>query len=205
VRCIGPGFSEAEAFSKIVQAKGVGEGGAVAPSACGMVRLDDLVEDPASDEESKDAIFVGETDKDSKDDKVYQALGILSVVHGAYARDEAEKSGEAGIGFALKRRRRDGARNGVIHAAFGTGIGIGTRWGRSGSGKFSGQAGFAEDCSSNGAGALLAERLAAVLAESNSFTFRMVGAVHTSPPSCMCFEILGENTTKACVAQGEAP
>ena len=56
---------------------------------------------------------------------------------------------------------------------------------RTGSGEFGGEAGFAEDSRADDAGALLAERFAAVLAKCNIFTIRMVCAVHTNPPSCL--------------------
>ena len=62
--------------------------------------LDDLIADPAGDEEAEDAVFVGELDEDGEDDEVDDAFGVLAVVHGADAGDEAEQGGEAGVGSA---------------------------------------------------------------------------------------------------------
>ncbi len=178
-----PGFAEAEALAEIVEAEGVGQGGAVATGAGGVVGLDDLVEDPAGDEEAEDAVFVGQRDEDREDDQVNDALGVLAVVHRADAGDEAEQGGEAGVGFAGRR---------VIAYAIdirasreAAGIGTGASGRCACSGEFGGEAGFAEDCSADDAGALLAERLAAVLAEGSTFTIWMVGAVHANPPSLL--------------------
>ena len=76
--------------------------------------------------------------------------------------------------------------------------------GSAGSGESGDKAGFAEDSRADSAGALLAERFAAVLAKCNSFTIRMVGAVHTNSPSCRYFKTLGVKTTKAWVAGMES-
>ena len=65
-----------------------------------MVRFDDLVADPAGDEEAEDTVFVGERDENSEDDEVNNALGVLAVVHGSDAGNEAEQGGEAGIWFS---------------------------------------------------------------------------------------------------------
>ncbi len=62
------------------------------------MRLDDLIADPASDEEAEDAVLVGERDEDGEDDEVDDALGILAVVHSADAGNEAEEGGQAGVG-----------------------------------------------------------------------------------------------------------
>ena len=99
-RRAGPRFAEAETFAEIVEAEGIGERGAVAAGAGGVVGLDDLIADPAGDEEAEDAVLVGEADEDGEDDEVDDAFGVLAVVHGADAGDEAEQGGEAGVGFA---------------------------------------------------------------------------------------------------------
>jgi hypothetical protein len=62
-----------------------------------MVRFDDLVEDPTEDEEKEDAIVMDEAGKDGKDDEMNDSLGILTVVHGAHAGNEAQESGQTGI------------------------------------------------------------------------------------------------------------
>ncbi len=159
----GPGSAEAETFAEIIQAKGVGKGGAIAASLGGMVSLDDLIEHPAGDEEAEDTIVVGEAYEDGEDDEMDDALGILAVIHGADAGDEAEEGGEAGVGLTVVERRDGGA------GAIGSGVGVGVTTGRgcvrggTGSGQLGGKAGFAEDRRSNGSGALLAERFTAVL------------------------------------------
>ncbi len=66
--------------------------------------FDDLIADPAGDEEAEDAMLVSEGDEDGEDDEVHDAFGILAVVHRSDARDEAEESGEAGVGFSGDRR-----------------------------------------------------------------------------------------------------
>jgi hypothetical protein len=76
---------------------------------------------------------------------------------------------------------------GVVYAA----IGITTGGRRRCAGELGCKAGFTIDGRADGAGALLAERLAAVLAKGNSFTIGMVSAVHTSFPSCTRLEIPG--------------
>jgi hypothetical protein len=53
----GPGSAEAEAFAQIVQSKGIGQRGSVSPGLCGMVGFDDLVKDPAGDEQAEKAIL----------------------------------------------------------------------------------------------------------------------------------------------------
>jgi hypothetical protein len=151
-----------------------------------VVGFDDLIEDPAGDEEAKDTVFSGETDQNGKDDQVDDPLGVLAVVHGADAGNEAQKGGEAGVWLVgWWWRWRDGAfsRDGATDRI-------------AGSGQFGEQAGLAEDGRANSAGALLAQRLAAVLAKGSSFTIRMVCAVHTKSPSCRYFKTLGVNTTK---------
>ena len=197
---VGPGFAEAEAFAEIIEAEGVGEGGAIAAGVGGVVGLDDLIADPAGDEEAEDAVFVGERDEDGEDDEVDDAFGVLAVVHGADAGDEAEQGGEAGVRFSGCR---------VVANAVDIGAGreaAGSRRlapvGRCAcSGESGGEAGFAEDSSADDAGTLLADWFAAVLAKRSMFTIWMVGAVHTNPPSCL--KTLGLRTTKACVAKGE--
>ena len=97
----GPGFAEAEALADVVETEGVGERGAVAAGACGVVGLDDHVGFPAGNEDAEDAVDVaGEDDEDGEDDEVDDALGVLLVVHGADAGDEAEEGGGAGVGGA---------------------------------------------------------------------------------------------------------
>jgi hypothetical protein len=88
--CGGPRPAEAEALAEIIQAEWIRERGAVAASASGVVCLDDLIADPAGDEETEDAVFMGQRNENSEDDKVNNALGELSVVHGSDARDDAE-------------------------------------------------------------------------------------------------------------------
>jgi hypothetical protein len=110
----GPRSAEAEAFAEVVEAKGVGERCAVTAGFRGVVRLDDLVADPAGDEEAEDAVLVGERDEDSEDDEVDDAFGILAVVHGADAGDEAEQGGEAGVWLSGGRRWGDGAGSRVV-------------------------------------------------------------------------------------------
>jgi len=161
------------------------------------MRFEDLVEDPAGNEQTEDAVLVGEADEDSEDDEMHDALGILPVVHGSDAGDESEERGEAWVRFPGDGRWRDGTGGDVrgISAGGGSGVGV-TRRGRSGSGQSGDQAGFAEDSRANGAGALLAERFAAVLAKGSTFTIRMVCAVHTSPPFSVRLKTLGEKTTR---------
>jgi hypothetical protein len=57
--------------------------------------------------------------------------------------------------------------------------------GRTGTGEPGSEARFTEDGRPYDAGALLAQRFAAVLTKRYAFTFGMVGAVHTSFPSFM--------------------
>ena len=71
----------------------MGERRAVASGARSVVGLDDLVADPAGDEETEEAVLVGEADENREDDQVHDTLGVLAVVHGADAGDEAEQSG----------------------------------------------------------------------------------------------------------------
>ncbi len=174
----GPCFAEAEALAEVVETEWVRERSAVAAGTSGVVRLDDLIEDPTGDEEAKDTVFVGEADEDGEDDEMDDAFGVLAVVHGADAGDEAEQSGEAGVGFARERRRwrrRDGTGDGVVEVTVASRVRIGAtgrRW--CSSGEFGGEAGFTEDSRADDAGALLAEWLAAVLAKRNMFTIRMV-------------------------------
>jgi hypothetical protein len=164
-----------------------------------VVGFENLIDDPAGDEDAEDAVFVGQADEDGEDDEMDDALGVLAVVHGSDARDDAEECGEAGIGLSSVDRRDSGAIGGIgISVATGSGC----VWGGAGSGQLGGEARFAEDCGSNRAGALLAERFAAVLAKGSSFAIRMVCAVHTSPPSCMSFKTLGKKIIKASVAAG---
>ena len=78
--------------------------------------LDNLVADPSGDEETEDAVLVGEGDEDGEDDEMHDAFGVLTVVHCADAGDEAEQGGEAGVGFSgdwggtVPERRRGGRR-----------------------------------------------------------------------------------------------
>ena len=105
----GPGCAEAEALGEVVEAERVGKWGAVAAGDRGVVGLDDLVDDPAHDEEAEDiAAVVGERGEDGEDDQVDEALGVLAVVHGADAGDEAEQGGQAGVGFAGNLGARGG-------------------------------------------------------------------------------------------------
>ena len=96
----GPCFAEAEAFAKIVEAERIGERRAIAAGLGSVVSFDDLIADPTGDEEAEDAVLVGEGDEDGEDDEVDDAFGVLAVVHGADAGDEAEEGGEAGVGFS---------------------------------------------------------------------------------------------------------
>ena len=88
-----PGFSEAKTLAEIVQAKRIREGSAIATGFSSVVGLYHLVAHPAGDEESEDAVLVGETDKNREDYQVHNTLGVLAVVHGADAGDEAQQCG----------------------------------------------------------------------------------------------------------------
>jgi hypothetical protein len=92
--------------------------------------------------------------------------------------------------------------HGVVYVAVGIAAG-GSVWR---SGEFGSKAGLAVDGRADGAGALLAERLAAVLAKGNSFTIGMVGAVHTSLPSCTRRVVqgltLGKSIARGCGRYG---
>ena len=92
-----PRFAEAEAFAQIVQTKRVGKRGSVAAGAGGVVRFENLIDDPAGDEDAEDAIFVGQRDEDGEDNEMNDSLGVLAVVHGTDTGDDAEKGGQAGI------------------------------------------------------------------------------------------------------------
>jgi hypothetical protein len=98
-----------------------------------VVCLDDLIADPAGDEEAKDAVLICQADEDGEDNEVDDALGILAVIHGADAGDEAEEGGEARVGFARGRWGRDGARDGVVYVAVASDVGASGR-GRTGPG-----------------------------------------------------------------------
>jgi hypothetical protein len=152
-----------------------------------VVRLDDLIADPAGDEEAEDAVLVGEGYEDGEDDEVDDAFGVLAVVHGADAGDKAEQGGEAGVGLSGDRRRRDGAGGSVVYVGVGCWVSVRAagRRRRAGSGESGGEAGFAEDSSADDTGTFLADWLAAVLAKRSMFTIWMVGAVHTNSPSCL--------------------
>ena len=88
-----PGSSEAETLAKIVQAKRIWERSAISTSFRSVVGLDHLIAHPAGDEESEDAVLVGETDKNREDYQVHNTLGVLAVVHSADAGDEAQQRG----------------------------------------------------------------------------------------------------------------
>jgi hypothetical protein len=88
-----PGFSEAKTFAEIVQAKRIRERSAIATGFRSVVALDHLVAHPAGDEESEDAVLVCEADKNREDYQVHNTLGVLAVVHGADAGDEAQQRG----------------------------------------------------------------------------------------------------------------
>ena len=107
----GPGSAEAETLAEVVEAEGIGQGGAVAAGLGGVVGLDDLIADPAGDEEAEDAVLVGEGDEDGEDDEMNDSLGVLAVVHGSDAGDEAEQGGETGVGSP---GWRDSARDGIV-------------------------------------------------------------------------------------------
>jgi hypothetical protein len=62
-----------------------------------MVSLDDLIADPAGDEETEDSIFIGEGDEEREDNEVHDTFGVLAVVHGADARNDAEQGGQTGV------------------------------------------------------------------------------------------------------------
>jgi hypothetical protein len=73
--------------------------------------------------------------------------------------------------------------------------------------ELSGEAGFAVDGGAYSSGAFLAEGFAAVLAKGNSFTIGMVGAVHTSLPSCTRREVVpglrpGKRVARGCGRYG---
>src|SRR5580698_10316514 len=87
---------------------------------------------------------------------MHDTFGVLTVVHRAYAWNEAQQSCNRGAGLT---------RNGRPYR-------------RLLSRETGGEAGFAVDCGADDTGALLAERLAAVLAEGYVFTIGVVGAVH---------------------------
>jgi hypothetical protein len=165
-------------LGEVVDAEGIGQGHAVAAGARGVVRVDDHVDDPAEDEEMEDNM--GGRDEYGEDDEMEDALGVLLVVHGANAGDEAEERGQAGVGLggAVRLRRR---------ITGGAGVSIAGGWG--GGGDASGEAGLAEDGGADVADAFSAEGLAAVLAEGDALTVGMVGAVHTRLPS-MCLRSL---------------
>ena len=88
--------------------------------------FDDLIADPAGDEEAEDAVLVGERDKDGEDDEVHDALGVLAVVHGTDAGNESEEGGEAGVGFS-GHRRRDSAGSCVGGIGIGSSVRAGGR------------------------------------------------------------------------------
>ena len=88
-----PGFSEAKTLAKIVQAKRIWERSAIATSFRSVVGLDHLIAHPAGDEEPEDAVLVCETNENREDYQVYNTLGVLTIVHGADAGDEAQQCG----------------------------------------------------------------------------------------------------------------
>ena len=126
------------------------------------------------------------------------ALGVLAVVHGSDAGNEAEQGGEAGIWFSGHGWRRDSSLSCVVRPA-AAGIGSASRW-CAGSSELGSEAGFTEDGSADDTGTLRAQRFATVLAKGSSFSIRMVCAVHANPPSCL--NTLGLRTTRSCVAKG---
>ncbi len=79
----------------VVQAEGVGKRGSGEAGAGSVIGVDSLVDDPAEGEELEDAADAGE---DGEDDEVNDAFGILAVVHGADAGNEAEQGGKRGVG-----------------------------------------------------------------------------------------------------------
>ena len=88
-----PGFSEAKTLAEIVQAKRIWERSAIATSFSSVVGLDHLVAHPAGYEESEDAVLVREADKNREHYQMHNTLGVLAVVHGADAGDEAQQRG----------------------------------------------------------------------------------------------------------------
>ena len=168
-----------------------------------MVRLKRLVEDPCRDKDAKDAILVRERDENSEDNQVYDTFGVLAVVHGAHAGNEAEQEGDARVGRSGRRRNAayvvrnafdragvggSASRHGLVARRAGDRISAeglrcaSCRGVRGGETKL--EARFAEDGLPNGSGALDAQRLTAVLAEGFSFTIGMVRAVHARPLFC---------------------
>jgi hypothetical protein len=133
---------------------------------------------------------------------VDESFGVLAVVHGSDAGDETENGGEAGAGGTGCVGRRNNSIDDVVHGVVYPPVGMaagGNVWRAS---ELGGQAGLAVDGGAYGSGAFLAERFAAVLAKGNSFTIGMVGAVHTSCPSCTRREVVPGLTPGSRVARG---
>src|SRR6185312_16995298 len=100
------------------------------------------------------------------------ALRVLLVVHRAHARDEAQQRGHNRLRMAARNARRIARRrSGIARKSAG-------RRGRAGASPR--KAGFAEHRAADGAFALLAQRLAAILAESHALAIGMIGAVHAA-------------------------
>jgi hypothetical protein len=103
-----PGFAEAEPVAQIIESEGVRQRGSVTAGPGGLIGLEDLVKDPSGDEEAKDAVLIHKTDENREDDQVDDSLGVLPVVHRSHTRDKAKQSRQAGVWFAIGRRRGHG-------------------------------------------------------------------------------------------------
>jgi hypothetical protein len=83
----------AELATQIIQPERIGKGQSIPASFSRLMGVEDLVKDPGRNEQSEDAVLIGQADQNRKDQDVNQCLHKLAVIHGTHTRDEPQEGG----------------------------------------------------------------------------------------------------------------
>ena len=164
----------ADAISQLIQSKRIRQRQSVTASLRRLVRVENLVENPETNQQPKEPETVHHPHQDHEHQNVHNGLDVLAVVHGAHSGDKPQQRRGSWIGTARRwnswpiRPRHPGPWRTTRREGTGS-----TRRSRRPNRK----ARFAVDVPLNCAGTRRAQPLSAILTKSGNRRIRMIRAV----------------------------